>query len=147
MITKKQLKIFEAFAKNPLVELTRKQVKKESKEKSNNALAMAIQQMKKEEVLLERKIGRTGLLALNLDSEAAMDYLALCNNQRLGRELQAAIRMIKGKIDLVTPFYSLVVFGSHASGESNKSSDIDLAVFIEGDERRKRIEAAIGSAK
>ena len=32
MITKKQLKIFEVFAKKPFGEFTRKQIKKESKE-------------------------------------------------------------------------------------------------------------------
>ena len=42
MITEKQLKIFEVLAKRPFAEYTRKEIKKESKEKSNNALALAI---------------------------------------------------------------------------------------------------------
>ncbi len=52
MITEKQLKIFGVFAKKPFAEYTRKEVKKQSKEKSNNALALAINLLKKEMVLI-----------------------------------------------------------------------------------------------
>ena len=58
MITEKQLKIFEVFAKNPFAEYTRKVIKEELKEKSNNTLALTINTLKKEEVLIEKKIGK-----------------------------------------------------------------------------------------
>ena len=55
MITQKQFKIFGIFASKPFVEHTRNEIKKELKEKSNNALALTINLLKKEEVLIEKK--------------------------------------------------------------------------------------------
>ena len=51
MITGNQLKIFEVLAKKPFAEYTRKEIKEKSKEKSNNGLALAVNLLKKEEVL------------------------------------------------------------------------------------------------
>lgn len=147
MIAKKQLKIFEVFAKKPFAEFTRKQIKNDSREKSNNALALAINQLKKEEVLLEKKIGKSGLLTLNLNNDLTFHYIALCNNGRMGKTLKMAVKRLKAEIVPITPFYSVTVFGSYASNEQKESSDIDVAVFIEGEEKRKQIEAAINSAK
>src|SRR4030043_107465 len=94
MITEKQLKIFEVFARKPFAEFTRKQVKKELREKSKNA-----------------------------------------------------VKKLKEEIDAITQFYSIVVFGSYAVNEQKPSSDMDVAIFIDGREKRKHIEAAINSAK
>lgn len=147
MITKKQLKIFEVFAKKPFAEFTRKQIKKESKEKSNNTLALAINLMKKEEVLLEKKVGKSGLLTLNLNNDLTFQYIALCNNQRIVRAVKTAVARLKDEIGPITQFYSVVVFGSYAVNEQKESSDLDIAIFIDGEEKRKHIEAAINSAK
>lgn len=147
MITEKQLKIFEVFVKKPFAEYTRKQIKKESKEKSNNALALAINLLKKEEVLIEKKVGKSGLLTLNLNNDLTFHYIALCNNQRLSHLVKLSVKILKDEVDTETHFYSLVVFGSYAVGEQKQASDLDIAVFIEGEEKRKRIEAAINSGK
>ena len=147
MITGKQLKIFEIFAKQPFAEFTRKQIKKETKGKSNNALALAINLLKKEEVLLEKKVGKSGLLTINLNNDLTFQYIALCNNQRIGRAVKAAVARLKNEIGQITQFYSVVVFGSYAVNEQKKSSDLDIAIFIDGEEKRKHIEAAINSAK
>jgi predicted nucleotidyltransferase len=147
MITKKQLKIFEVFARKPFAEFTRKQVKKDSKEKSNNALALAINQLKKEEVLIEKKVGKSGLLTLNLSNDLTYHYLALCNHQRAGKAIKDAVKRLKDEIDAITQFYSIVIFGSYAANEEKPSSDLDIAIFIDGREKRKHVEAAINSAK
>ncbi len=147
MITEKQLKIFEVFARKPFAEFTRKQVKKELREKSNNALALAINLLKKEEVLIEKKVGKSGLLTLNLSNDLTYYYLALCNHQRAGKAIKDAVKKLKDEIDAITQFYSIVVFGSYAVNEQKPSSDMDVAIFIDGREKRKHIEAAINSAK
>lgn len=147
MITKKQLKIFEIFAGKPFAEFTRKQIKKESKEKSNNALALAINLLKKEEVLMEKKVGKSGLLTLNLNNDLTYQYIALCNNQRIKQAVKLSIKRLKEEIGEDTNFYSLVIFGSYAAGEQKETSDLDVAVFIEGEEKRKQIIASINSAK
>lgn len=147
MITEKQLKIFEVFAKKPFAEYTRKEIKKESKEKSNNGLALAINLLKKEEVLIEKKIGKSGLLTLNLDNDLTFDYIALCNNERIHHIAKLALENLKKEITEDTPFHSIVIFGSYATGEQKKNSDLDIAIFIENKEKRKQIEASINSAK
>lgn len=147
MITEKQLKIFEAFAKRPFAELTRKQIKKETKQKSNNALALAINRLKKEEIVTERKIGKNGILMLNMANDMTVQYIALSNNKRIDKTAKTAIKRITEEITAITPFYSLAIFGSYASNEQKKSSDLDIAIFIEEESKRKKIEAALNSAK
>lgn len=147
MITKKQLKIFEVFAKKPFLEFTRKEIKNESKEKSNNALALAINLLKKEEVLIERKIGKSGLLNLNLENDLTFYYLALCNNYRISNEVKITLETIKKEISEETPFYSIVIFGSYAVKEQKKESDLDVSVFIDNENMSKKIEALANSAK
>lgn len=147
MITGKQLKIFETFTRYPFAEFTRKQIKKESKEKSNNALALAINLLKKEEVLIEKKIGKSGLLTLNLDNDLTLHYLSLCNLQRIDQKVKISISNLKKEIEKDTYFYSLVIFGSYAEGKQKQTSDLDIAIFIDNQEKRKQINASINSAK
>lgn len=147
MITPKQLKIFEVLAKKPFIEYTRKQIKKDSKEKSNNTLASAINQLKKEEVLIEKKIGKSGLLTLNLSNSLTYYYIALCNNNKLPLLAEQAIKTLKDEMEENTHFYSIVIFGSYAVEKQNKNSDLDIAIFIENKEQRKNIEASVNSAK
>ncbi len=147
MITEKQLKLFEVFAKKPFAEYTRKQIKKQSNEKSNNSLALTVNSLKKEEVLIEKKVGKSGLLTLNLDNDLTYQYIALCNNQRMNNVVKLSIKRLKQEIGEVTNFYSLVIFGSYSIGEQKKASDLDVAVFIEREEMRKQVIASINSAK
>ena len=143
MITGKQLRIFEAFAKHPFAELTRNQIKKETKEKSNNALALLINRLKKEGVLVEKKIGKSGLLSLDMNNEISINYIAMANS--LEKKANDAINRLKEEIRDVTPFFSMVVFGSYAASEQKKDSDLDIAVFIDSED--KKVEAAINSAR
>lgn len=147
MITGKQLKTFEIFAKKPFAEFTRKQIKKESKEKSNNALALAINLLKKEEVLIEKKVGKSGLLTLNLGNDLTLYYLSLCNLQRIDQKVKLSIRSLKKEIENDAYFYSLVIFGSYAEGKQKQTSDLDIAIFIDSQEKRKQINASINNAK
>ena len=147
MITEKQLKIFVVFAKKTFAEYTRKEIKKESKEKSNNALALAINLLKKEEVIIEKKIGKSGLLTLNLENDLTFYYLALCNNNRIPHNVKLALESLKKEISENTPFYSIIIFGSYAVGDQRKDSDLDVAVFIDNEEKRKQIESLTNSAK
>ena len=149
MLTEKQLEIFEVLARNPFAEFTRTEIKRESGEKSNNYLALAISQFKKEGIILEKKVGKSGLLRLDLNNDLTLEYIALANRQlRITKKIVSmSIDRLKEEIETVTPFYSLVVFGSYAAGEEKKDSDLDIAVLIETPEKRKLIEAAINGAR
>ncbi|MFA5888301.1 MAG: nucleotidyltransferase domain-containing protein [Candidatus Nanoarchaeia archaeon] len=145
MITGKQLRIFEAFAKHPFAELTRNQIKKETKEKSNNALALLVNQLKKECVLVEKKIGKSGLLSLDMNNEISINYIAMASH--LEKKANDVINRLKEEITDVTPFFSMAVFGSYAANEQKKDSDLDIAVFIDSEDKKKKVEAAINSAR
>lgn len=145
MITKKQLKIFEVFAKKPFAEYTLKQIKELSKEKSNNALAIAMKQFKSENLLNEQKVGKSSLYSLNIDN--SIHYIALSNLLRLDRLAYKTIKMIKESVEKYTFFYSIVVFGSYSIQEQTKKSDLDVVVFIETEKLRKEIQRALNSVE
>ena len=147
MITEKQLKIFEVFAKNPFAEYTRKVIKEELKEKSNNTLALTINTLKKEEVLIEKKIGKSCILTVNLDNDLTFYYIALCNNKRISHLAKLSLETLKKEIIEETAFCSITIFGSYAASEQKKNSDLDIAIFIESKDKRKKIEALANSAK
>ena len=46
-----------------------------------------------------------------------------------------------------TPFYTMAIFGSYAINQQKQTSDIDIAIFIENEENKKKIEASMNSAK
>lgn len=146
MITKKQLKIFQVFAKQPFAEFTLKQIKQLAKEKSNNALSLAIKQFSKEQLIKQRKIGKSSLIALNFNNESIYYYIALANLERIDKITQQSLNLIKEEIEKITLFYSLAIFGSYASDENKKNSDLDIAIFIENKNKIKKFEVGINSA-
>ena len=146
MLTEKQLKIFEVFAQKPFAEHTRNSIKNESKITSNNMLAAVLNSLKKEEVIIERKIGRSGIITLNLNNDRTFYYIALCNDKKMNKMTKQALYWLKKEID-DTPFYSIVIFGSYAINQQKEKSDIDIGIFIESKEKRKEIEACATSAK
>lgn len=146
MITKKQLKIFEVFTKKPFEEFTRGQIKALSKEKSNNALSIAINQFKKERIISEKKVGKSGLLRLNFNNDLVFHYLALCNEERMPHLVKMCIDEIREAVERYTHFYSIAIFGSYSIGEEHKDSDLDVAVFIESKEKANLVKAALNTA-
>lgn len=146
MITGKQLEIFQVFAKQPFAEFTRKHIKQASNEKSNNALALAIKQFTREGIINEHKVGKSSLVSLNFENDIVYYYIALANIQRIDKVILRSISIVNEEIQKYTPFYSLVIFGSFAVQEQKKSSDLDIAVFVEKGKRGEQIEAAINSA-
>ena len=147
MITATQLKLFEIFAKMPFAQITRKEIKLYSKQKSNNALALTINLLKQEEVIIEEKIGKSGLLSLNLENDLTYHYIALCNHTRLAHLAMLSLKHLTHEISQYTHFYAIVVFGSYSIGEQKKDSDLDVAVFIEQESQRKEIKAIANSAQ
>ncbi|MEK6892749.1 MAG: nucleotidyltransferase domain-containing protein [Nanoarchaeota archaeon] len=147
MLTQIQLKLFEPLTKNLLKEYTIKEIKESSGEKSNNAIALALKKFKDENIVKERRIGRSLLYALNTDNEVVFNYIQLINTQEIPKSALRAIERIKEEVEKYTPFFSIVIFGSYAIGKQTKNSDLDVAVFIEENSKRKEIESAIKSSE
>ena len=147
MITEKQLELFEIFARHPFASYMRRDIMAYSRQKSNNALSLFIKLLKKENVLSECHIGRAGLLSLNMDNDRTHHYIALCNSRMIPEDAGRSLEILQKEILEINPFYSIVVFGSYAKREQKAKSDLDIAVFIEDDILKKKIEAAANSAK
>lgn len=145
MLTKKQLKILNIFQRNKFKELTWKQVKELSKEKSSSVIQDAIKAFLNEELITEEKIGTSKLYAVNYQNNKVYPYFETYNKENLPKQVLKSIKELEDSLDKHTPFYSIVIFGSFASGEQKKDSDLDIAVFIEQEDKRKMVEAVFKS--
>ena len=147
MLTKKQLLILEPFTRNVFMEYPIKDLKKSSNEKSNNAINIALKRFKEEELVNERKVGKSLLYSLNLEKNSVFYYIALINSKKLPKLAQVAIKRIKEEVEKYTSFFSIVIFGSYVVRQQKKGSDLDVAVFIEDDKKKKVIQIALNAAK
>lgn len=147
MLTEKQLDIFAEFVKYPFKERTRQEIKRLSKEKSNNALSLAFSQFRNENLLIEQKVGKSSLFTLNVENDLIYYYIALSNNKRMKKSVELTLKYIKEEIKKTTSFFSIVVFGSYAIQEEKKSSDLDIAIFIENKDTIKELKINLGTAE
>ena len=147
MLTESQLRIFEPLTKNMLKEYSIKEIKEYCGEKSNNALSLALKKFKDEDLVKERRVGRSLLYTLNIDNDLVFNYITLVNTKKLPKSVLRAIERIKEDVEKHTSFFSIVIFGSYAIGKQTKDSDLDVAVFIEEENKRKMIETAIKSSE
>src|SRR3989338_9578000 len=147
MLTESQLKILEPLTRNILKEYSIKEIKEFCGEKSNNALALALKKFREENLVKERRVGRSLLYTINAENDSVFNYMQWINTKKLPKTALRAIERIKEDVEKHTSFFSIVVFGSYAIGKQTKDSDLDAAVFIEEENKRKIIEAAIKSSE
>ena len=145
MLTKKQLKILGIFQKNEFKELTWKRVKELSKENSSSVIQNAIKTFLNEELITEKKIGTSKLYAVNHKNNKVYSYFETYNRESLPKQVLKSVKELEDSLDKHTPFYSIVHFGSYAIGEQKKDSDLDIAVFIEQEDKRKIVESVFKS--
>ena len=145
MLTKKQLKILNIFQKNEFKELTWKQVKEFSNEKSSSVIQSSIKAFLSEELITERVIGTSKLYAVNHNNSKIHTYFETCNKESLPKQVLKSVKELENSLDKHTVFYSIVIFGSYAIGKQTKDSDLDIAVFIEQENKRKLVEAVFKS--
>ena len=145
MLTKKQLQLFNIFQKNKFNELSFKELKRLSKEKSNSLIQNAISSFLKERLITEKIIGTSKLYTINHENKKAYLYFEIINHENLPKEILKSVKALEDSLDKHTFFYSIIIFGSYAAGEQKKNSDLDIAVFIEEEEKRKIIEAVFKS--
>lgn len=145
MLTKKQLKILNVFQRNKFKEITWKQVKELSNEKSSSVIQNAIKTFLTEELITEKKVGTSKLYIINHKNNKVYTYFEIYNKESLPKQVLKSIKELEDSLDKHTLFYSIVIFGSYASEEQKKDSDLDIAVFIEQEDKRKIIEAVFKS--
>ncbi len=149
MLTKKQIQILTIFHEKLFSELTFKQIKKESKQKSNNLIQLSIQEFLKQELLKTKKTGNVTTYKLNLKNNLTFSYLELINQikikkLKLPNEIMSEIQR---RIQKETIFFILGIFGSYAKQKQTKKSDIDIMIIVDSEEKRKKITPLIETIK
>ncbi|HLC19859.1 MAG TPA: hypothetical protein VJK72_02995, partial [Candidatus Nanoarchaeia archaeon] len=97
MLTKQQLNIFGVFKRDIFASLTFKQIKEESKQKSNNIVQIAIKEFREQNLVKTRTTGNVTTYFLNFDNNATLAYLNLINDlgiqkRRFPKEILAEVQ-------------------------------------------------------
>src|SRR3989338_3911003 len=114
MLTKQQLTILGVFKKDLFASLTFKQIKEDSKQKSNNLVQIALKKFKEHDLVKTEIIGDVTTYSLNLNNNLTLSYFNLINEldiqkRKFPREILSEIQR---RISKQTNFFILIVFGS-----------------------------------
>ena len=83
MLTPKQIKIFEAFLRKPYKELTYKEIKDYSREKSNSIIQKATVKFLVENLIKKRDVGNIILYSLNLENSTVFSYFDILIKEKI----------------------------------------------------------------
>src|SRR3989338_9632586 len=141
MLTKQQLALFGVFKKDIFASLTFKQIKEESKQKSNNIVQIALKQFKEQDLVNTKATGDVTTYSLNLNNNPTLSYLNLINDLEIQKRKfpKEIVSEIQKRISKQTNFFILIVFGSHAKNKATEKSDLDIAVIVESEQTKKEI--------
>jgi predicted nucleotidyltransferase len=146
MLTPKQIKIFEAFLRKPFKEVTYKEIKEFSKEKSNSIIQKALVKFLSEELVKKREVGNILLYSVNLDNSVVFSYFDILMKEKSQKSVKASLKIIRDELSNIE-FMSMVVFGSYAEGMQKEKSDLDIAIFVNSNDDKKNCELAMKSAE
>ncbi|VVB59460.1 Nucleotidyltransferase domain protein [uncultured archaeon] len=150
MLTKEQLKIFAVFKKDIFASLTFKQIKAQSRQKSNNLIQIALKEFQRQNLVKTQKTGDVASYSLNLGNNLTLSYLNLINELEIygNKKLpKSALKEIQDRISKYSEFFILLVFGSFAEGKATAKSDLDIAVIAESEQSKKEIAPYIETIK
>ncbi len=146
MLTPKQIKIFEAFLRKPYREMTYREIKDYSKEKSNSIIQNAVATFIAENLIKKRKVGNILLYLLNLENSVVFSYFDILIKEKISNLVKSSLKIIQDELSN-TEFISLVIFGSYAEGKQKEKSDLDIAILVNSTEDKNNCELSIKSAE
>ncbi|MBS3138675.1 nucleotidyltransferase domain-containing protein [Candidatus Woesearchaeota archaeon] len=149
MLTKQQLNILRVFKKDFFESLTFKQIKEESKQKSNNIVQIAIKEFKEHNLVKTRTTGNVTTYFLNFDNNATLAYLNLINDLEIQKRKfpKEILTEVQQRIVKQTSFFILIVFGSYAKNKATEKSDVDIAVVVESEQTKRDIAPLLETVK
>ena len=149
MLTKQQLTIFGIFKRDLFASLTFKQIKEESKQRSNNIVQIAIKKFKEQDLVRTEITGDVTTYSLNLANNATLSYLNLINDLDLQKRKfpKEILSEVQKKISKQTDFFILIVFGSYAKNKATEKSDLDIAIIVESKQTKKEVTPLIETVK
>ena len=141
MLTKEQLNIFSVFKKDVFASLTFKQIKQQSRQKSNNLVQIALKEFQNQDIVKTNKVGDVMTYSLNLNNNQTFSYLNVVNEAEIikSRVPKKTLEDIQNRIFKRTELFILIVFGSYARNEATKESDLDIALIVESEDTKKEI--------
>ena len=141
MLTKEQLNILSVFKKDIFTNLTFKQIKQQSGQKSNNLVQIALKEFQKQDIVKTKETGDVTTYKLNLNNNLTLSYLNLINELEINKSKipKNILYDIQNRIFKHTKFFILIVFGSYAKNEATPKSDLDIAVIVESEQTKKEI--------
>lgn len=130
MLTKEHI-ILEVFIAEPWKPLTFNQVKKLSKNKSDNYVHKTLKQFVKDGILKQQKVGNNIVYSIN-NSAFALNTIGFISEYKSNKtaylphkNIQEIIKKIK------TSFYTLLITGSYAKKQQKSTSDIDIVIICD----------------
>jgi len=149
MLTKQQLVSLGVFRKDLFASLTFKQIKEESKQKSNNIVQIALKKFKEQELVKTKVTGDVTTYSLNFDNNLTLSYLNLINEKEISKKKfpKEILSGIQKKISKQTNFFILIVFGSYTKNKATEKSDLDVAVIVESEQTRTEVTPPIETVK
>ncbi|MBI4983717.1 nucleotidyltransferase domain-containing protein [Candidatus Woesearchaeota archaeon] len=149
MLTKQQQVILGVFKKDLFASLTFKQIKEESKQKSNNIVQISLKKFKEHNLVKTKVTGDVTTYSLNLDNNVTLSYLNLINDLELQKRKfpKEILSEIRKRISKQTNFFILIVFGSYAKNKATEKSDLDIAVIVESEPTKKEITPILETVK
>lgn len=150
MLTKKQLNILSVFKKDIFTDLTFKQIKEQSRQKSNNIVQIALKEFQKQGLMKIRKTGDVKTYSLNWGNNLTVSYINLLNEIGIYKNKKLPVLILKdiqNKVSKYTAFFILIVFGSYAKSKVTDKSDMDIAIIVETENAKKKITPGLETIK
>lgn len=149
MLTKQQLHIFSVFKKDLFASLTFKQIKEQSRQKSNNIVQIALKEFQEQDLVKTKATGNVSAYSLNLDNNITVSYLNLINDTEIQKRKfpKEILAEIQKRISKQTNFFILLIFGSYAKNKATEKSDLDIAVIVEAEQIKKEISPLLETVK
>lgn len=148
--TKTSLKLLAELFKDPLHEFKEIELIKKSKVGKGSA-ADIINELIEENIILERRAGKTKLVSLNMRNMYVFLLKNLFDNKKmlsLNENKVASVILFKNNVKRYIKL--MLIFGSSIAGTANKKSDIDILVISDNknlhnvNKERKKIEELFG---
>jgi predicted nucleotidyltransferase len=149
MLTKEQLRIFGVFKKDFFASLTFRQIKEQSRQKSNNVVQTALKEFKEQKIVGTKVIGDVTTYSLNFSNNLTLSYLNIINDLEIKkRKFPTEILFeIQKRLSTQTNFFILIVFGSYAKNKATTKSDLDIAIIVDSEQTKKEITPLLETVK
>ncbi len=136
MITIQELKLLDVFRKNLLKPLTFNDIMELAKKESKTWVYNSLKKFVELKFLEKIKVNNSYLYKANLNDVGLIKFFdpldfGDISTTKWSKDIYELLNEIRRSISNITPFFILLVFGSHADYTQKKGSDLDIAVIID----------------